>query len=350
MPIPPTCQPLADDLEKIGAEIADLQERLENAKGSAKGPIAAKVAAKQRAFSAKRAALEQCVFQNTPPAYCNDVVVIDIPGGTVLPYHGNMWELVPPSTQMLLESRDEQAGVICFAHGGTPDTPGQSIGISMQDALGSPFTGPMFRSGPLPSLPGGAANDPAGLIQIVVPPPPPAITVATLDAALPAVGTVLSTSPSVTISAPPPSITLAPGSATLTVNGTVAIPLLFTTLTVPFTFAVTLAIAPSFNMNDVTEVCVVTPLGSGTLTTTTGGPVGLLFGSVGAAFAPVLSLMVAKPIQGTLNAAILATVASSFTSGVIPPGVVVSMRRVVITASGVAFLPALGKFGGFPFP
>src|SRR6266550_1207582 len=29
MPIPPTCQPLADALETIGAEIADLQERLE---------------------------------------------------------------------------------------------------------------------------------------------------------------------------------------------------------------------------------------------------------------------------------------------------------------------------------
>jgi hypothetical protein len=49
--------------------------------------------------------------------------------------------------------------------------------------------------------------------------------------------------------------------------------------------------------------------------------------------------MVVPALETIINAAILSAVA-----GAVPAGSILSMRRVVITASGIAFFPAVARF------
>jgi hypothetical protein len=252
-----------------------------------------------------------------------------------------MWELTPPTGQFATETRTVQGGRIQFIHGGS--IPGRSIGISIHDAPNPTFTGPLFRSGPFASLPPGSPANPGGLIEIGIP-APATITSAALSAGLPP-PTSLPVPAGVTVTSL--TLTLGTGAATLTVSGTATASLgILGAVSLPFTYTLTFSIAPSFNMNDVTEICLVVPTGPGTLSTALGGPFSLFLAALSPFIEPGLTASVVAAVQGVLNTTIVATAASALGLAALPAGVVISMRRVVVTPTGIGFFPALGAYGG----
>jgi hypothetical protein len=355
MIVPPECRPIADEIDDLEAEKLTLQETLAGLSGNDRWSTLQDIATIKGRISDKRQALDQCVLAHLP-GYETEVVVFDLTGNSAPPYVGHLWQLVPPSSQSLRETRAVQAGHITFMNSGS--FPGSSIGVSIHDDPGSIFPGAMFRSGPLSALPPGSPADPAGLIEIGIPATPPPIPSATINAGLPALPMTVSMSgplgmASVTIATL--ALTLGTGSVTLAVGATTTLALgIFGSSTLPFTYTLTFAIVPSLNMNDVTEICAVAPSGPGTLTT----PLGVLPASLLSVAAqwiePQIRASVVTTVQTALNAAILATAASTVGQASLPPGVVVSMRRVVVAAGGIVFFPALGAYGGLlnklPFP
>jgi hypothetical protein len=305
-------------------------------------------------------ALEQCILRNAP-GYETEVAILPASGATVsLPAEGQLWELRPPSGQREIESRTITfpGGRIKFVHAGSIS--GASIGVSIREPASSTSNGPLFRSGPLASLPPGSPADPAGLIEIgaaasVV------VSSATL-AALPLPSVPFSppgTPLPITITAIAPR-TLGTGTITIAVGGTAIVSqtLLNTiglgtivgpgvSMPVGFVYTPTFGLVPSANMNDVGEAIVVVASGPGTLVAATAlGPgFDLVLNLIAPLVEPVLRPFATNAIQGPLNAAIPPLAASALGLPSVPPGVVLSLRRIVITPSGVSFFPSMGAYG-----
>jgi hypothetical protein len=173
---------------------------------------------------------------------------------------------------------------------------------------------------------------------------------------LPAVSTVLSTTPVVTVAAPAPTVSLSadtddtPGTATLQLNGTVQLPgSPVGSGAIPFQFSVTVTLTPSADMNVPTKVCKVAVASRPSLTTTAPEPLASLFALVAQTLDPLLTDRVFDLLQDSvLNPAVLAAVAGAFGLPALPAGVVVSMRGIVIHSTEIRFFPALGAFGGLP--
>jgi hypothetical protein len=356
MTVPPECQPIADKIVDLEAEKRSLQEDLPGLTGGEKWSTLQDIAAINTKISDERRALDQCVLAHSP-GYETEVVVFDLTGNSVPPYVGHLWQLAPPSPQTLRETRTVQGGRIAFVNGAS--FPGSSIGVSIHDNLGSIFPGALFRSGPLGALPPGSPTDPAGLIEIGVPATPPPILSATITAGLPALPMTVGVSGSfgmTSLTIATLTITLGTGSVTLAVGATTTLALGFFlgSITFPFVYTLTFAIVPSLNMNDVTEICVVAPSGPGTLTTPLGGLPALLLSVAAPSIEPTIRASVVTTVQTALNAAIVTTAASVVGQATLPPGVVVSMRRVVVAPGGIVFFPSLGAYGGLlnklPFP
>jgi hypothetical protein len=345
MTIPMPCQPIADEIEELEAKRADLQELLSETTGQAKWKLLQQIAAIKHQIAGKQEALDRCVLANAP-GYRTEITVFDLAGSTVLPYHVQQWQLTPPSSQGVFESRDVVAGSVTFANGAS--FPTGSIGISVHDAPGSIFPGVLFRSGPMAALPPGSPGDPAGLIEIGVPAVPP-VPLATIVAGFPALPmtTAISTSlGTLSVRIASLTLTLAPGSATLTVGLIISVifgP--FGTTALPFTYTLPFTIVPSSNMNDVTEICLVVPSGPDTVTAPP-GPLDLVVGPILPLLAPRIRPVVVSTLQTSVNGSILSAAAGAVGLTTLPAGVVVSMRRVVIATGGIVFFPALGAYGG----
>jgi hypothetical protein len=336
MPVPSQCQPIADQIEQLQGE----REDVTGLAGAEKWAALQNNARIAREIVKQRARLEQCVLAHAP-GYETEVIIYDLAGSVATPAEGRMWSITPPSTAAVIESHPVQGGRISFVHVGA--IAGKSIGISIHDAPNPTFTGPLFRSGPFASLPPGSPGDPAGLIEIGVP-PAVSIPLATLRAGLPTPGSIAVGS-GVTVT----SIlaTLGTGSATLAVGASMAISLrIFGTFTVSFTYTVSFTLSPSFNMNDVSEVCLLTPTGPAALTIPAGGVLNAIIAGMAPIFEPALTRTVLSSVQTALNTTILATAAGALNVPALPAGVVLSLRRVVITPAGVALFAAVGAYGG----
>jgi hypothetical protein len=359
MPVPIQCQSYADEIARLTAEKESLQEGVSELAGSAKWQRLAGIRDLVQQIAQQQRALDQCVLQNAP-GYETDVVILPAPGATVsLPAEGQLWELQPPSGQREIESRTTIGGRIKFVHAGS--IRGASIGISIREPASSTSNGPLFRSGPLASLPPGSPADPAGLIEIGA---VPAVLVKSADLAalpLPSVpfsppGTPL---PILITSITPPAV----GTGEITVGAggvaTVSSSLLNTLgfgnitdvgVSMPIGFAYSLAfgLVPSANMNDVRQAIVVVPSRPGTLTTmTTVSPVfDFVLNLIAPLVEPVLRPFVTNAIQSALDAAVPPLAASALGLPFVPPGVVLSLRRIVIAPSGVSLFPSMGAYGG----
>jgi hypothetical protein len=344
--IPPACQSFANTIGELEEEIRGEQEGLKGLAGSAKWAALGRIAGLRRQLDQARRDLNLCVLTNAP-GYETDVAIYDLAGTIGLPPQGRIWRLSPPSFQQEVEVRTVQGGRISFIQG--PAIAGASIGISINEAPNPAFPGPLFRSGPLPSLPAGAPANPGGLIEIGTDTNGTAISATAVNAAVAAAP--LPTLPT-GITVATRTITLGAGSATLTATGTAvtAIPIIGT-VAVPFTYTLIFSIIPSSNMNNLAEICVVVSLGA-TLTTTLGGLLGLLFNFLASTLEPTVTASVVPAIQAAINAAI-ASAAPAALGRPLRPGVdVISMRRVRISpgpTGAITFVPAIGAFGGI-FP
>jgi hypothetical protein len=344
--IPPACQAFADTIAELEEEILAEQDSLEGLAGPEKWATLGRIAALRRQLDRAKRDLNLCVLTNAP-GYATDVVIYDLAGTIGLPAQGRIWRLIPPSSQQQVELRTVQAGRISFIQG--PAIAGASIGVSINEAPNPAFPGPLFRSGPLPSLPAGAPANPGGLIEIGTDTNGTSVSAAAVNAAVGAAP--LPTLPS-GITVTTRAVTLGAGSATLTATGTAstAIPIIGT-VAVPFTYTLTFNIIPSFNMNNLAEICLVVSLGA-TLTTTLGGLIGLIFNVLASTLEPTITATVVPAIQGALNAAIVSAVPAALGRPLRPGVDVISMRRVRISpgpTGAITFVPAIGAFGGI-FP
>ena len=344
--IPPPCQGFADTIAQLEIDIAAEQEGLKGLAGAEKWAALGTIAGLVRNLNDAKRDLNQCVLKNAP-GYQTDVVIYDLAGTIGLPAQGRIWQLSPPSGQQQIELRTVQGGRVSFIQGGA--IPGASIGISINEAPNPLFPGPLFRSGPLSSLPAGAPANPGGLIEIGTDTRGTAISATAVNAAV--------------ASAPLPGlpagvtvativVTLGAGAATLTATGTATTALpIFGTVVVPVTYTLTFTIIPSFNMNNVAEICLVVPSGA-TLTTTLGGFLGLIFGLVAPAIEPTITATVVPAIQAALDSGIVSAAPAALGRPLRPGVDVISMRRVSIspgTMGSITFFPAIGAYGGI-FP
>jgi hypothetical protein len=358
MAVPPECSALDKEVNQLIDVISDWP--IEDS-GFPKPGLAVTL----HQLADKKATLAACTAQH-PLGYRTQVVVRDFSqGGTrlSLPVRGVRWDLAPTGgLQHVLETQSVQDQMISFWGPGSAGSD-RSIGVSIHEAPNILFQGPLFRSGAMPALPPGAPENPSGLVEIGIPNPPPPIEVTTINSVLPAVGTVLSTSPPVTVAAPAPTVTLSAGTeetsgtATLRLSGTVQVPGgPIGSVTVPFQFSITFTITPSGDMTAATRVCNLTATIPASLTTTAPEPLGSLFALFAQTLTPMLTGKLLDFMQDSvLNPAILTAVAGAFGLTALPAGVVVSMRSIVVLPTEVRCFPALGAFGGLfsrlpPFP
>jgi hypothetical protein len=362
MPIPMQCQTYADEIARLTAERTSLQEDVSELTGAAKWERLAAIHNLAEQITQQLRALEQCVLHNAP-GYETEVVILPAPGATVsLPAEGQLWELRPPTGQREIESRTMAGNRIKFVHAGSVS--GASVGVSIREPASSTSTGPLFRSGLLASLPPGSPADPAGLIEIGA---APGIVVKSTDLAALPMPSVPFSPPNtplpiiITAVAPP---TLSAGEITVGVAGTATVFLgLLNTLglgniagpgpamTVGFAYALAFRLVPSANMNNVGEVVLAVPARPGTLTamTTVGPTFDLVLNLVAPMVEPVLRPFATDSVQGLLDAAVGPMAAAALGLPFVPPGVVLSLRRIVITPSGITFFPSfpsMGAYGG----
>ncbi len=330
MPVPTQCQGIAAEIDQLVADKQDLQSQLPGLTGAEKFQVLAQINRLTTQINAANTRLNACILAFSP-GYVVDLVILDlVPGGSVLlPVTGHMWALSPPSFQSVFESEPSQNGSCSFVHGPTTNA---LIGFSVDEAGSPSFNGQIFRSGTLSALPTSSAGFAKPTIEIVAAPSVqiPASTV-TAPASIPGLPA------GVTLSGPP-TATLTSGAITIAATGTFATTFVFP-VTIPFTYTVSVTVTPSGDINTPGRICAVSKSGPGTLTTTAGGIIGLVFGLAAPGLEPNITGTVVPGIEAAVNALILSSV-----SGAIPPGAVVSMRRITITPSGISLLPAVGRF------
>ena len=333
MPVPSQCQGIADELEQLNAEKRDLQSQLEGLAGPEKWKIVAEIARIMTKIQATSGRLDACVLA-FGPGYRVDIVLLDlVPGGSVAqPVTGHICALFPPGRQNVVESVAALTGTCTFVHPPTSPPPA-AIGLSVDEQGSAIFDGQLFRSGTLGALPASSTGFPAPTVEIVAAPPVqiPASMV-TAPASIPGLPS------GVTLSGPPTAM-LSSGAITIAVTGTITATIFSFTVAVPFSYALSVTLTPSGDVNNPARVCSVRQLGPGTLTTTAGGLLGLIFSFAAPGLEPSVTSTVVPGIEAAINALILSSVA-----GAVPAGAVVSMRRIVITASGIALFPAVGRF------
>jgi hypothetical protein len=344
MSVPAGCQPLADEIDRLEQELQTARQGVADLDGDEKWREIQEIGRLSGVIEEKKRELQECIFRNVP-GYETEVVVFDLAGATSLPYVGRIWSLPTRAVQRELEVATLQGTRVSFRTAGS--IPGATIAISIHDASSSPSTGPLFRSGFLASLPPGAPADPAGLVEIGVPAPPSvAITQAMIDASLPAV-------PFQMPGADPPTtvtgltVTLGSpgaGSATLAITATVTpgFPIIGN---VPVSYTLTFGVAPSMNLGNTSEVCVVTAPTPGTLSSPVVSVLPILAPILLSA-EPQLRQLVVRTIETIINTTILALAAGAVGLTALPSGVVVSMRRVGIGPAVMLLFPALGAYGG----
>jgi hypothetical protein len=235
--------------------------------------------------------------------------------------------------------------------------PNRDVALTMDIAMG-PQDGPIFRSGVFPTMPPTPPADPSGFIDIVLD-DMRTVTQATIDGGLPATPFTV-TRPdgsSVTMT----TLTATVGSGTLDVSaaGTATHPSLLAPQ--PFSYMVSLSIAPETSVRDLTSSLIVWAPAPGTLMFTSAGGVAanvqtailnLLAGWIEDALRPAL----VGAVNTTVNTAAITATASALGMGTpagsppaLPTGVILSFRRLVLGTiggvTGIHVWAALGSFG-----
>jgi hypothetical protein len=274
--------------------------------------------------------------------YTTEVTLLDFSGSVTLPLIGKLWELSTVidgqgsvrNISLENESVTVQNGAVSFADGPTYlDRNNHSIAISIEETGGM---GPLFRSGGFDTLPPGAPTDPNGLIEIMVPVNSVTVPAASLSTILPTLP--LSLPDCIVITGL--TLTLGAGSITVVATGTKCVPIPLPAI--GFTYTLNFNIVPSFEMKDTTTIFDIIPIGAGTL-----APSGVAFlAGVFGTTEVEIRLRVIRSIQRMLSNSALVAAASTIGAPTLPEGLILSVRRVLITSSGIAIFPVVGAYGG----
>jgi hypothetical protein len=330
MPVPPECQTFVDQIIDLEGQIQEIGELPAEDKAKA---IAHNIAIRQQ-ITQLQGRLNACRNAFGSRAYSTDVVVYDLSpgGGTVtFPLVATLWGGLGT-----LETSTVQQGRLSFTHDPPPPSAG-TFSISIDETANPTFTGPLFRSNRFPSSPGGSLPDgsPAnntGVISISIPGPAlvGADELMVKPSDLPSLTGVTLT-----------SITVTPnqGSITLVVVGLVP-----GAHNQPVTYTYTFGLTPSRNMSTPQSAIVDVVPSSGVLDPVTA--VGRW--SAAALFTPLLGSLLLPFFTAQVSTLINGLIVNNAESALKRPlssTETISIRRIVITPSGIAFDPTFCSYG-----
>jgi hypothetical protein len=286
-------------------------------------------------------------------AYSNNVTLMSLEGGAFPMVSARLWMLWNvvgsgsgtgrQQDEMELEDIQSAASfTMSFNRGPSNSSISRGIGLSLQDP-GRVATdmGWWFRSGRF------EADLPTDPIEVILS-SPILTTAAGLTAALPAVPLVVSPATTITSIAANPT---AAGMIDLTATGTTAESPL--PAPVSFTYMLSFGLVPSPDIAIAeTEAVQLTTADKGSVVFTGSG----LTAAIEAAILNVISGFILDQffptlrsrIEAAINAGVLASLAGLIAPGTttLPAGIVLSMRTIVIDATGITARGALGAFGG----
>ena len=332
MAVPPQCEGFADEIQ----ELEDSKRDIGDVPYKDKSAAISKNLQIQEQIRQLQEKLNHCIAA-FGGAYSTDVVVFDVAGGSVaFPLEATLSGFGFGSP---IEQRPVSGGKLTFNHDPPPPL-AASFSISIDEAPNPTFSGPLFRSNPLQSLPSGSPGNPSGAITIVIPGAVPISKAALAAAPVPLPGI-----PGFKLT----SATAAPGAGVITVTLT---GLLLTWLPVGFTYV--FGLTPSRDMSaPATTIVDVLPasgtlsvggLGLGATGSLSGALTGLLFSAVIRAVGPLISAAITPAVSTAINGMIVAA-AATVLGGPLTPFQTISMRKVTITPSGIVFFPTLCTFG-----
>jgi hypothetical protein len=339
MPVPPQCQLLVDEIDNLQGQIVEVGELV----GDARWKAVANNLNVQQQITAKQQKLKACLIAFG--GFSTQVVVLNLTaggGGAVTqPLNGTLWRL--SAVASLVENQTVQSGQggqLSFVNGPC-DPLGALLAVSVDEAPNATFTGPLFRSGAMETLFDGAPGNPTGAITIVIPGP---VTVSAAQVATAFAAAKIPAVPNLTISSITPTLGTPAGSLTLTIAG-VALGYL------SLTYNYVCTVVPSRNMTTVeTKICtVVASPGTIVSASLAGAASGSLFWTAmfeAGKFVvePLLRAAVTLAVEDAVNTAIV-TAAATALGRPLTTFETISMRRVVITASGISLFATIGTFG-----
>jgi hypothetical protein len=333
LPIPPECEGFADEIQQLKDSKRDIGDVPYKDKAAAIN----KNLQIQEQIVQLQEKLNHCIVA-FGGAYSTDVVIFDVGGGPVtFPLEATLSGFGFGSP---IEQRQVSGGRLTFNHD-PPPPDAASFSVSIDEAPNPTFSGPLFRSNPLQSLPPGSPGNPTGAITIVIPAPVNILpgTVAAAPVPLPAIAGFRVTS-AIT--------TLGVGVIKVVLTG-----LVLTWLPVAFTYNFSLTpsrdmTAPATTIVDVVPVSgVLSVLGLG-LGGATGSPsgfgAGFLLSAGLRAVGPLISAAITPAVSTAINKMIVAAAATAL-GGPLTPFQTISMRKVTILPTGIGFSPTFCTFG-----
>jgi hypothetical protein len=337
-PVPPACQPLADEVTALEAQEQQLRAQLPTLVGAAAWTALARLGQIRQQLDAARVALAECVRQNSAALQAT-LAVIDVEPASAVPVRiATLWEMTPDGGAVQREVSNVTGDSFAFT-GPLPASFGLTVGTAGDPTL----NGPDFRSVALSaaSLP---TDGPLG-IEVVL---GPTVRLEQSDLARLAATFTPTTSQigglglQADLSVQTVDATLSDSGIVVRASGQVVV----TTVWIPesgvFSASATLRAVPTTvpGVTDLVDIVTVSDL-----------QVQLPGFASGMADAAVplirgyLTDLLTGQLRAVLRAELPAAVSRMLVLASLPPDVVVSVRYLSIDAAALQFQPALGAFG-----
>jgi len=337
MPVPQACQPIADQITVLEAQEQQLRAQLPNLVGEAAWAALANLGQLRQQLDQAHAALDECIRANSAALQAT-VAVIDVgPAGAAPARIASLWEITPAGPTQR-ETATVNGGAFAFT-GPLP----AAFGLTVATTGDPTILGPDFRS---PSLT-AASLPPEGAVRIEFVLGPlvrfEQSDLARLAAAFPPTPAHISAGAVVAdLSVTAVEAALTDGGIVARASGQVEIRALGVVDRGPFSASGTLRVVPTaapgvldlVDLVTVSDVQVQLPGIAGTFVDTI---LPLIRG--------MLSNLLIDQLRAVLRAELPTAINGAFVLAGLPPDVVVSIRRLSITASAIEFQPALGALG-----
>ena len=337
-PVPPACQPLADEVSALETQEVQLRAQAASLTGAAAWAALATLGELRARLEERRARLAECVSDNSAALQAT-LAVIDVgPGGAQHTRVAHLWNITAAGSGQQGAS-NLTGGAFSFA-GPLPPTFGLTVATTDDPTV----LGPDFRS---PSLTAAALADPTAVRVEVVLGPMVRLAqsdVARLTAAFnPTSSHVGAGAVEVDVSVTHIVATLITGAIVARADGLVSYRTLMGALDdSPFSASVTLHLAPvaapgAVDLLDLwkaSEVDVQMP-----------GVAGILINSILPLVRGYVDGLLVEQLRALLRSALPAVVNRSFALTSLPADAVVSVRKLSIDASAIEFQPTLSAVG-----
>jgi hypothetical protein len=343
MPIDPTCQPIAASLAELESERDAARATLDRLAPTERWQAFATIGECDRKLAEGQRQLDECQRRQVA-RYDAELAVFDTSGGSPGSRSATLWRM-GDGEPAVLETAPIDEGAFSFAAPPADAT----LGLTIQETGDPAVTGLDFRSGPLHELPRTAPSDPSARVELVS---TPIIALGEEDVARLLGSLALPLRTSTPLAAPIGSFdvevsalaaSLLVGEIHLHATGTAtAGGGAGGAVSAPFSLELPLAVALPVTP-DLDHTIELRRTGSPTLTAS---------GALGALLTPLAPLVggfvadAALPgLRRAIDDAVPRAVAATFGLVDLPPGSVVSLRRVEVAPQALTIAAALGAFG-----